>query len=205
MKFSSFLTHTSTLLVATIDGGFASITTTPAPVRDCEALCAETTSCLEDPQHHSSYCKYWQTPAVCFGLYYRRDGSVCFQPNDPGCPESKPVVCEVDDDLVKLRLLAANSAKLVGDEETTTEEPTTTVVTTTTTPRPVTDCEALCAETTSCLEDPHHHSSYCKTWQSPKVCFGLYYRPDGSVCFQPNDPLCPEFNPVRCTELVTLP
>jgi hypothetical protein len=34
-------------------------------------------------------------------------------------------------------------------------------------------CANLCDDTDACINDPHHHGSYCKFWQSPPVCFGM--------------------------------
>ena len=34
----------------------------------CTALCDATGACANDPNFHGSYCKFWQTPAVCFGM-----------------------------------------------------------------------------------------------------------------------------------------
>ena len=53
----------------------------------CEATCAGVAACANDPNYHGSYCKNWQTPAVCFGFYIRPDGTYCFQPNDPSCDD----------------------------------------------------------------------------------------------------------------------
>ena len=61
-------------------------------------------------------------------------------------------------------------------------------------------CQDLCVNTTSCISEDHEHGSYCKSWQSPPVCFGLYFT-DASqttMCFLPNDPTCPESFPVEC-------
>lgn len=34
----------------------------------CSALCDSTGACANDPNFHGSYCKFWQNPAVCFGM-----------------------------------------------------------------------------------------------------------------------------------------
>ena len=59
-------------------------------------------------------------------------------------------------------------------------------------------CQKLCDKTESCREDPHAHGSYCKHGDHPPVCFGLYHDKHGGYCFQPNDPHCDEYRPVRC-------
>ena len=66
----------------------------------CSALCSSTGECANDPHHHGSYCKFWQSPAVCFGLYSQNTtanatGDLCFQPNNGSCDDSvlPPVLC----------------------------------------------------------------------------------------------------------------
>ena len=34
----------------------------------CMNLCDSTEACANDPHNHGSYCKFWQSPAVCFGM-----------------------------------------------------------------------------------------------------------------------------------------
>lgn len=65
---------------------------------------------------------------------------------------------------------------------------------------PLKDCNELCQVTASCKDDLSSHGTYCKEWQDGPVCFGLYWLSSNSTaaCFQPNDSLCPEDNPVRC-------
>ena len=36
----------------------------------CMSLCTGTDACRNDPHAHGSYCKFWQTPAVCFGMSF---------------------------------------------------------------------------------------------------------------------------------------
>jgi hypothetical protein len=62
-------------------------------------------------------------------------------------------------------------------------------------------CQALCNGLPDCREDPHAHGSYCKTWNKPEVCFGLYWTDasETQMCFQPNSSIpCPEDRPVLC-------
>lgn len=35
------------------------------------------------------------------------------------------------------------------------------------------DCAALCQNVPACRSDPHGHGSYCKTDNTPEVCFGM--------------------------------
>ena len=76
-------------------------------------------------------------------------------------------------------------------------------------PRPVDPCFAACLATPECRNDPRAHFSYCKRWQNPATCFGLYIRPDTGAlryCFQPNDLSCLDrlYRPLTCTEFATL-
>jgi hypothetical protein len=66
-----------------------------AAATTCEALCLGVASCANNPQAQGSYCKDSQTPQVCFGLYYTdaTQTTICFEPNDPTCPETIPVTC----------------------------------------------------------------------------------------------------------------
>ena len=65
----------------------------------CVALCQATPDCQNDPHDHCSYCKHWQTPSVCFGLYWldQNETTACFEPHDPNgvCDDAvlSPVLC----------------------------------------------------------------------------------------------------------------
>jgi len=139
----------------------------------CQQLCDNTTACRDDPHYHGSYCKFWQNPAVCFGLYSREGNftsnissnannsqNLCFQPNDGGCNdlELPPVICP---------------------QQTNTT------------------CSLICSQTFSCLRDPR--GSYCKT--DMDLCFGLYWTNSSrtEACYQPTDPSCPTSFPIACT------
>ena len=56
-------------------------------------------------------------------------------------------------------------------------------------------CQDICEGASSCSK-----GSYCKSWQSIPVCYGLYYADAEfqTVCYFPDDPLCPETYPVDC-------
>lgn len=222
-------------------------TTTPPPAKPakaadtCQQKCDSVLECSNDPHSHGSYCKSWQGPAVCFGLYYRENGDMCFQPNDPTCNDAvlKPVLCEdcepetTTESPTTTKAPCTHCTKATTTTEapttttpcppetteqattppvthatcshcaTTTEAPTTTTTPcppeTTEKPKPLT-CQQKCDSLDSCKNDPHSHGSYCKSWQGPQVCFGLYYRQDGSLCFEPNDPTCDDsvLKPVGC-------
>jgi hypothetical protein len=131
----------------------------------CQALCTSLSECATDPYSHGSYCKTWQDPQVCFGLYWTDETqtTMCFQPNNVDCREDLPVAC----------------------------------------PTPVAPtCEEICQSVSACRNDPHGHGSFCKTWQEPQVCFGLYRAAGGDTCFQPNDDSCREDEPVLCGDSV---
>ena len=131
----------------------------------CQAVCDnDVTACATDPHAHGSYCKFWQSPAVCFGIYVNSSSnnetnttsgnttqSFCFQPNDAGCNdfELQPLECP--------------------NQTNTT-------------------CANICSQTQSCVTDPNNHGSFCKT--ETNVCFGLYWTDSSQsvACFQPNDP-----------------
>jgi hypothetical protein len=130
----------------------------------CQTLCDSVDGCRDDPHEHGSYCKTWENPRVCFGLYWADEAQtqMCFFPNSAGdCPETRPVRCpEVED-----------------------------------------RCQAMCNDNLSCANDPHAHGSYCKSWQNPSVCFGLYWTDatKTNTCFQPVDgESCSEDFPVEC-------
>ena len=61
-------------------------------------------------------------------------------------------------------------------------------------------CDSLCSGLSECNNDPHAHGSYCKTWNVPNVCFGLYNKKEGGYCYQPNNPNCDDslLQPVGC-------
>ena len=123
----------------------------------CQELCENLDLCANDPQAHGSYCKTWNTPATCFGLFYRDDtlSEICFQPNDSSCPETLPVTCpELD--------------------EQTTVEPTPPIdqASASDTKKQPTTCQEICDEVDECREDPQAHGSYCKFMDSKPICFG---------------------------------
>jgi hypothetical protein len=62
-------------------------------------------------------------------------------------------------------------------------------------------CQAVCLEVGACANDDSYHGSYCKSWQTIPVCFGMYTRADGTYCFQPNDPSCDDriLQPLLCS------
>ena len=65
----------------------------------CQEYCNDLPTCANDPQAHGSYCKSWQNPPVCFGIYYvdASRSTKCFQPADPSCPGTIPVSCPEDE------------------------------------------------------------------------------------------------------------
>ena len=146
----------------------------------CQAVCDnDINECANDPHAHGSYCKFWQSPPVCFGMYLTANSnlstngtsnnltqSFCFQPNDPGC-----------NDLELMPLECPNQTN--------------------------TTCANICSQTQSCATDPNNHGSFCKTENN--VCFGLYWTDSSqsTACFQPNDSSCPSTFPISCSSTTT--
>ena len=135
----------------------------------------DVSECANDPHAHGSYCKFWQNPAVCFGMYVTKNSttttngttsnvtqSFCFQPNDPGC-----------NDMELMPLECPNQTN--------------------------TTCANICSQTQSCATDPTNHGSFCKA--ESNVCFGLYWTDSSQTvaCFQPNDSSCPSTFPISCS------
>ncbi|KAF4681130.1 hypothetical protein FOZ60_012572 [Perkinsus olseni] len=56
-------------------------------------------------------------------------------------------------------------------------------------------CQDVCNDLDQCRMSKW--GSYCKTWQDPKVCFGIIKKADGSLCFAPTDKHC-EGEPYYC-------
>ena len=106
-----FTQHTTIILAAAVVS-YASVSPS------CQDLCNSVPECASDPQYHGSYCKDWQTIPVCFGMYSRADGSLCFQPNDATC-----------DDMV-LPAVGCSSVTVTTTAPSTTEAPTTVLATT---------------------------------------------------------------------------
>jgi len=132
VSFIDYLCHTmrfiqhTTLILSTSVSVYASL-----PL-SCQDLCNSVPECLADPGYHGSYCKDWQTIPVCFGMYTRLDGSLCFQPNDVTCDD--------------ITLPAVGCSSVI---VTTTLAPTTLAPTTTeTTLEPTTPVETTASPTT---------------------------------------------------------
>ncbi|KAF4726629.1 hypothetical protein FOZ62_022800, partial [Perkinsus olseni] len=49
-------------------------------------------------------------------------------------------------------------------------------------------CAQMCSYISGCSNSKF--GSYCKSWLSNPVCFGLAKKSDGSICFQPTDSDC---------------
>ncbi|KAF4666466.1 hypothetical protein FOL47_004067, partial [Perkinsus chesapeaki] len=58
-------------------------------------------------------------------------------------------------------------------------------------------CAQMCSYVEGCANSKY--DSYCKSWQSPSVCFGLAKKADGSICFEPEDADCVG-EPIACGE-----
>lgn len=71
----------------------------PSGTHSCVEVCKKTKGCFPTRGGSLSYCKTWQTPQVCFGLYYTDSSftSTCFHQSHIGtdnCPERWPVLCD---------------------------------------------------------------------------------------------------------------
>ncbi|EER01034.1 Facilitator of iron transport 3 precursor, putative [Perkinsus marinus ATCC 50983] len=49
-------------------------------------------------------------------------------------------------------------------------------------------CSQMCSNVSGCAGSKY--GSYCKSWVTPSVCFGLIKKSDGSICFEPADSNC---------------
>lgn len=105
---------------------------------------------------------------------------MCFAPNDKSCPTNIPISC--------------------AEQSTLPPPPPTFPTPPTTQPAVFGNCRKLCSGIRECAANPKQQSSYCKDWQNPAVCFGIYFRDASrrSLCFAPNDPTCKEDFPVGC-------
>ena len=114
---------------------------------NCRRLCDATPSCKGDPHHHGSYCKHWQTPPVCFGLYFtdRSRRHVCFSPNDKSCPQNRPVRCS---DRPRPSERPTTFRSTFRSSSTTTTSTTTSSTTSTTTAVPTTSTTTTTMTTT---------------------------------------------------------
>jgi hypothetical protein len=83
--FSSAISVLATTAVATTS------------VDPCLGYCDATGACASGVQ--SSYCKYWQNPPTCFGLYLLPNAvsTYCYEPNDTSCNDAQlqPITCTV--------------------------------------------------------------------------------------------------------------
>ena len=163
----------------------AFLVVTAAGSTSCEDLCASVASC------HSSHC---ETNGVCFGLYWRRDGQLCDFPSDSTCPQTAPVSCPsviistegpTNPDAL---ILAAD----ISSPPTTTLSASVVI--------PLNQCDRLCHQVPGCKQTGK--GSYCKTWGSPPVCFGLAWTSDAKTvaCFI-GSPGCSDSHPVLCTDV----
>ncbi|EER00327.1 merozoite surface protein 2, putative [Perkinsus marinus ATCC 50983] len=100
----------------------------------CMSLCNDVEGCKT--AKYGSYCKSWKSPATCFGLIKKSDGSICFQPTDKECV-GEAVTCS---DVTPTSPVGTTTTEAPA---TTTEAPaTTTEAPATTTEAPATTTEA---------------------------------------------------------------
>ncbi|KAF4709938.1 hypothetical protein FOZ62_013936, partial [Perkinsus olseni] len=99
---------------------------------------------------------------VCFGLYHV-NATICYEPGD----------VSGDCDSTSLNPV------ICGDPPVTTTASFTSSMST---------CLDVCDSLVSCQESST--GSYCKTWMSPPVCFGIIVKPDGTLCYEGVDEGC---------------
>ncbi|KAF4708103.1 hypothetical protein FOZ62_004860, partial [Perkinsus olseni] len=138
---------------------------------------------IESTYYCEDYCSltegcessYCKENGVCFGLYYD-DATTCYQPGDgSGNCDDTTLSPVMCEDI----------------------PPVTTTASTTT----MWTCSDVCDSLVSCQESPS--GSYCKTWISPPVCFGIVVKPDGTLCYEGVDEGC-EGEPYECdSETIT--
>jgi hypothetical protein len=154
----------------------------------CPDLCAKLEDCAKDA--HGSYCK---DNSECFGLFYTDDTktNLCFAPTNLDC-----FVCFLlrVSPIIYLDLLPGSmSNRGMSDRHIQYKSYLVcgrnyvfcyslyyckmrflqwmyfTIANSHT-------CEDLCDRVERCANSPKAQYSYCKEWQEPKVCFGLYWR-----------------------------
>ncbi len=167
----------TTLVPASENNTIAEIGATTVVLDDggCLSVCEnEVDACANDPRSHGSYCKFWQNPPVCFGMYVQNNQtssnnsnstnstSFCFQPNDQSCDDSAlpPLECPIQTN---------------------------------------TTCANICSQTPSCVS----RGSFCKTDNNVCFGLYWTDSNQSSACFQPNDPSCPTTFPISCQANIT--
>ena len=148
-------------------------------------------------------------------MYYRDifRTRVCYSPADPTCPQAIPVRC-TEAARAGLTLESTDAGADSATEPAAPESGDANLeilppsLVNDVSPRQVGQsiCETICLLTPNCAFDPNAHGTYCKDYNDPPVCFGLYFRVfPFRVCFEPNDATCPETRPVPCGfDLATL-
>ena len=115
---------------------------TEPPTNICNVVCASTMGCSS----RGSYCKYWQTRPVCYGIYYvdQTRTSTCYHRGGPedSCPEMWPVDCqsspiydEGHDIAPAVATIATTTVPMLSVSESNTRAAVPTSTATTTAPR----------------------------------------------------------------------
>jgi hypothetical protein len=167
----------------------------------CQQVCDSMSTC--SGSKYGSYCKSYQTVAVCFGMYVRPDGSYCFQPNDPSCDDStyQPLSCNYQgeqsadtssSDGSYGQASSSSNATTSGDSDDDSNDDSNGQT------YNGDFCQMTCDSLQSCSMSKY--GSYCKADLDSPVCFGILVRDDGSYCFQPRDPDCDDkiYQPLSC-------
>ena len=158
----------------------------------CASICRRVKACRDDVHHGDSYCKDWQDPPVCFGLYETRgrNGEESGgKTADPSQEAKLPEELLEDELLEDLALFEAEAAD--GRAESVVAEycyhPTdadcdhlklepvdcSSFIEDT---EANAYCERLCASTASCVQPESSRGSYCTTWRDKPVCYGLFVK-----------------------------
>ncbi|KAF4655372.1 hypothetical protein FOL47_009461 [Perkinsus chesapeaki] len=94
---------------------------TDYPLTTCQSVCDGLVGCKDSAW--GSYCKSWQDPPVCFGIFKRYDGSLCHQ-SESGC-EGEPYECHFANGPVQPTLPSSPTTSPYGNHNKTTSKPAT--------------------------------------------------------------------------------
>ncbi|KAF4754082.1 hypothetical protein FOZ62_023661, partial [Perkinsus olseni] len=122
------------------------------------------TSVSEDTMPTGDYCKDMCTQTAGCDQSYCKDNGLCFglyHKGDSKCYQPGGDATDCDDSVLEPVQCAEY---------------------------PVTTCEDVCNGIDGCKDSKW--GTYCKSWQSPAVCFGIIVKDDGSLCFNPTDEEC---------------
>jgi len=145
----------------------------------CYNSCLTVDSCNKDPHAHSTYCKYWLSTPVCFGLYWKSENKtdMCFQPGDTGCPETWPVTC-VDGPATTVPPRESVVPRTTNEPMNTTEPTGTETTTTMAEPSGTDSTDAAATTTTQPMSSETSETTTIPSESTLLVTFG----PSGDYC-----------------------